>query len=635
MPIASLSEPLLPSLPNKLPARKAMSYPFSQQEMLTEEALVAPESSHNDRLQAMATRLQQFSEPVTGLWEGASLAARAAIYQRERPAEMVVPTEGPSWQQVACVIATTLIGAGVLGLPYAMRQAGWAGLPLILATTFITSYTAKMLVWSFNELNDRKAREPGTPGALPLGSGFVATYDQLAEEVVSGSRAKTLARQAMKALTVLECYGCAVCYVVLHSVNWPVVLGLPELVFGVVPAPVAAVSGWAVCVLPLLLLKVQHLAVFGPIGLVAVGALLVASVVAPAIGAEPAPVGTACPLLDSSLSDADVMGEREWLRGDGMGVAVGLVLFCFGGHATFPEIYSRMSAEQRPHFPRAVDTGFTIAALFFVGLSSAGYAFYGSCAADTLTLNLMRSSPLFGKLSTVCVLANTFFSFPTFCAPVVRILNECVHSADAVDQLEADVVPVSEERLWRAATEARLEEVSAKVDAIGAAVLALANRSGAALPRSVTGALQQSMGAMRAAVRTADDDAASTTSTAASTATAAAAKASAAATASADAALTPPPSLLQAMSGRSLLVRVGLVLVAATLAVSVPNFGFVVALMGAFTTMLVSFLLPTAFFMAVFWSELSPLHLGLCAGVLAVGFLGMAVGLVNTLSGAA
>ena len=51
--------------------------------------------------------------------------------------------------------------------------------------------------------------------------------------------------------------------------------------------------------------------------------------------------------------------------------------------------------------------------------------------------------------------------------------------------------------------------------------------------------------------------------------------------------------------------------------------------------MLVSFQLPTTFFMAVFWAELSPLRLGLCVGVLLVGFFGMAVGLVNTLSGAA
>ena len=92
-------------------------------------------------------------------------------------------------------------------------------------------------------------------------------------------------------------------------------------------------------------------------------------------------------------------------------------------------------------------------------------------------------------------------------------------------------------------------------------------------------------------------------------------------------------SILQAMSRRSFFVRVALVLLAATLAVSLPNFGFVVALMGAFTTMLVSFILPAVFFLLVHWRQLSWLRVGLCAGVVLLGFAGMAVGLANTLSG--
>lgn len=60
-----------------------------------------------------------------------------------------------------------------------------------------------------------------------------------------------------------------------------------------------------------------------------------------------------------------------------------------------------------------------------------GYYFYGGCAADVLTLNLIHSNPLLGVIATVCVLANVFFTFPSFCAPVVRILTEVTHSAYA------------------------------------------------------------------------------------------------------------------------------------------------------------------------------------------------------------
>ena len=60
---------------------------------------------------------------------------------------------------------------------------------------------------------------------------------------------------------------------------------------------------------------------------------------------------------------------------------------------------------------------------------------------------------------------------------------------------------------------------------------------------------------------------------------------------------------------------------------------YVVALMGAFTTMLVSFILPTAFFLASTWGRLPLVQTALCIGVLILGFAGMYIGLANTLSG--
>ena len=47
---------------------------------------------------------------------------------------------------------------------------------------------------------------------------------------------------AMRVLTVLECYGLAICYVVLHSVNWPALLALPSSLFGGLVEAKAAVA---------------------------------------------------------------------------------------------------------------------------------------------------------------------------------------------------------------------------------------------------------------------------------------------------------------------------------------------------------------------------------------------------------
>ena len=638
---ATNSEPTLPQEPGRLTGRKwtpptllgrkAMSYPFSQQEVLA-EASAGSSGTAFETFSIAARRLAPTD--ISELLAGATtvVEARAAVYKRMRPDELLVPEEGPSWQQVAMTIATVLVGAGVLSLPYALRRAGWSAMLMIAAASTVASYTAKMLVWSFNTLNERKSGPDGV-----MGNGFVATYDQLSEEIgliYGGPIGGRVAGMLMKGLTILECYGCAVCYVVLHATNWPQVLSLPPVMFNTVPASVLCASVWALLMAPLMLIKVRHLTIFGSLGLLAIATLLVVSVAAPVLNGEPQAVTEACTPFDSSVAADQVVGSRELVSFDGLGVALGLVLFCFGGHATLPDIYARMTALERPKFDAAVNMGCAIACALYALLGGVGYFFYGNCAADTLTFNLIRSSPVLGSVATICILSNTFLTFPNFCAPVVRILTEAMHTADAVASLEADVVPPTEEQLHRMAVRDQLESIHAKLDALGSALGALAVSSAVQLPREAMLVLR----AEQPAELSVD-----TTSDFAHAVNGAAAKKRATFVeegldpeqlcSGGDARrLSPGFALFETMSTRSLLVRLALVVGAATLAVSVPNFGFVVALMGAFTTMLVSFILPTAFYLAVHWDGLSRISIFLCAAVILLGFAGMFVGLYNTLA---
>ena len=149
-----------------------MSYPFSQQEVLAEASTYAS----GDTFQVLSVAARRLA-PVSAkeLIEGARAveAARATVYKRTRAQELVVPDEGPTWRQVAAIIATVLVGAGVLGLPYALRRAGWSAILLIIGATVVASYTAKMLVWSFNELNERKLSPGGDVGKALVLVGLV------------------------------------------------------------------------------------------------------------------------------------------------------------------------------------------------------------------------------------------------------------------------------------------------------------------------------------------------------------------------------------------------------------------------------------------------------------------------------
>ena len=392
-----LSEPLLPqqgppSSTGSEPRRstrpkvaRPASFPFSQAELLS-DARVELEGGEGEKdlMETLRNAYERLEFTNLSDYTSTGLQLQVEKFQRVRQVELTVPAAGPSWKQAAVTIATTLIGAGVLGLPYAMRKAGWFGFLLMMLSTIVASFTAKQLVWSFNTVNERKLADP----EKLLGKGFVRTYDQLAEELL-GERGGA----AMQVLTVLECYGCAVCYVVLHAVNWPHVLHLPETVVNGVPAPVACVTCWACLVLPLLLVRPRFLSYFAFIGLVAVTTLFVVNALAPALAGYPlAPTSTCIP-LDETVSKTDVSGERQLIETDGIGIATGLILFCFGGHATFPELYAQMSAEDRPHFDRSLTVGCAIAGLFYLLFGGMSYFYFGGwCARGSSSSSSFTSS---------------------------------------------------------------------------------------------------------------------------------------------------------------------------------------------------------------------------------------------------
>jgi hypothetical protein len=94
--------------------------------------------------------------------------------------------------------------------------------------------------------------------AYPPSEQFVANYDDLAEEALG-----QVGSAAMQVITLIETFGIATCFVVLHSVNWPTLLSLPPTVWGV-RAPWVVSILMVACAFPLTLLKVKYLALFSP-----------------------------------------------------------------------------------------------------------------------------------------------------------------------------------------------------------------------------------------------------------------------------------------------------------------------------------------------------------------------------------
>lgn len=257
--------------------------------------------------------------------------------------------------------------------------------------------------------------------------------------------------------------------------------------------------------------------------------------------------------------------------------------------------------------------------------------------ADTVTLNLMAASPSLGKIATVAVLTNTFMTFPVFVTPVLRILENLVYTPENIEEIE-EVGPISEEALFRESIMQRLDSMSAQIEVNTTVLARLARKLDVPLPRhedpdtasppddmlnnsrlALAGLVSPKAGRLRPAGGNLKRRTISmVTETDASEGDGA----------SED---EKGESIFIGLSYLTFSLRVGLVVLAAVLAVTVPNFGFIVALMGAVTTMLVSFILPTAFYVLVHWGELNTPTLVMCALVVLLGFVGMVIGLHNTL----
>ena len=283
--------------------------------------------------------------------------------------ELQPPEAGLGRLQVAITVWSGLMGTGIVALPYALATVGWWGLALICGCAVVTAYTGKLLAWSLETVNGRKRRMP----ERFMGEGFVCTYDQLAQEVLGPSGGIL-----MQVLTLLECLGSAVCLIVLQAANWPTIVDL-QTPGWLSPSFAVALASGALCY-GLLTVDGRALSRLGAGCHLLAGALFLVQFVVLLL--LPPPAGAGCsntqlakaPQLISHAPSAAAGAVATGQAQGGVGVALGVVLFCFTGHASLPELYRQMRADERRHFERAVDLGYAASCACFCAFAAAGCA---------------------------------------------------------------------------------------------------------------------------------------------------------------------------------------------------------------------------------------------------------------------
>lgn len=296
-----------------------------------------------------------------------------------------------------------LLGVGLLSVPYALKQGGWAGLGVLGMLGLVTNYTGKALirVQARGSLPDAKR---GNGARRPLSS-----YEDIGEAAFGAN-----GRAFITWVLYTELLGTCALFFILEGDH------LSALFDGT--KYLSHSSQWwqcasaAVMIPTLWLADLSALSYVGALGAVA-SVSLVGVVASQLLSVDGFPATAAPPGLESTAM----------LHLATLPVSFGLLAFVFAGHAVFPAIYASM-AEPEEYEPM-LDRTYQIVGVTCALIGGAGYAMYGDAVKDEVTLNLPAGAASTAALALIAV--NPLSKFALTMDPVARGLEQTLLSSDS------------------------------------------------------------------------------------------------------------------------------------------------------------------------------------------------------------
>ncbi|KAL9181837.1 hypothetical protein ACHAXT_012180 [Thalassiosira profunda] len=280
-----------------------------------------------------------------------------------------------SFSQCTFNMANILMGVGMLGLPYVFKSAGWIG-------GFCVTIGFCLVTWRTSYYLGRELN--GDPRPVHL-------FDTASGESALVRMRKPLSSFPAIAREAFGDNGCiclsAVLYFELFSCLSIFFVSLGDHLHALFPSvsqsrhmTIAA----GILTLPSALLRTPKLLSY----LSAVGTFATVAVVSAVV--------LSALVMFSTVGDAG--GEREYklYSTNGLPLAMGIVAYCFSGHAIVPSIYQSM---QRPQdFERMIDLTYGVVLVSCLLVASSGYFMFGDDVEDQITLSLEKESENAGAL---------------------------------------------------------------------------------------------------------------------------------------------------------------------------------------------------------------------------------------------
>jgi vesicular inhibitory amino acid transporter len=291
------------------------------------------------------------------------------------------PGTGTYWQTAFNSI-NLLLGVGVLSLPFAVRQSGWAvALPLLALLSVITNYTGK-LIGKCLQIDSNMRTFPDI--------GFVAFGQK--------------GRIFIAVIFFIEIFSACVMYVILMGDNM-------NKLFPALSSPEFMVLGF-ILVLPTCWAKnLTSLSYFSLLGIMSSVVLVTVLVF---LGFQAHSPEVLAQFGGSVLEPRPTLLFTDLERAP---LGLGLVMVGFGGHACFPNVYVSMA--DKTQFASVLNLTYIFTFIVYCGTAAVGYQMYGELTQQEVTLNIVNSDPgILSSGATWLIVLNPMTKFALTLFPI-------------------------------------------------------------------------------------------------------------------------------------------------------------------------------------------------------------------------
>ena len=334
------------------------------------------------RAKILAQKDEEAGDSLMSPGYGREVASRRAK-QKADEVEAMLHDGKSSVAQCIFNLANILMGVGLLGLPFAMKSAGWYGGMLSLVVFgFITWRTSILIGRELNgdprptsAFDDSPYKSPIVPGSSPHARMLppISSFPDIARASFG-----EVGCIVLSSVLYFELFSCICIFFVTMGDH------LHQL-FPSIPASKHVLMVGALSMIPTIMLHtpalLSYLSMVGTFATIAVILSVIFSAVTEGDIAEKV-------TEDLSL-DIEAPYHIYW-NPSGLAVSLGLVAYCFSGHAIVPSIYTSMRNPQKFESMVTYTFLFVIVACICVGAS--GYYMFGATVLDQVTLSLERSS---------------------------------------------------------------------------------------------------------------------------------------------------------------------------------------------------------------------------------------------------